>query len=203
MNNNGFVGYEYKTVKVPKELESLWSDSMQNFGWKLEKSEAATVKHVWGPIRVLLAPLALLLGAPFKKMVIDHESETEVELIFKRDKNIAGKTDLTRLQTQFETYARGIECLEDSKSSGATIAAYVIGLIGTVFMGVSVFTYLAGSLPLMVVMAIPGFLGWILPYFVYNSLKGKKARSVEPQIEKQHENIYDVCMRANGILFGT
>lgn len=200
MSDNNFVGYEYKTVKIPKELESLWNDSMQNFGWKLEKSEAAMVKHVWGPIRVLLAPLALIPGSPFRKMVTDHESETEVELTFKRDKNIAGKTDLTRLQTQFETYARGIESLEDSKSSSATIAAYVIGLIGTVFMGVSMFTYLAGSLPLMVVMAIPGLLGWILPNFVYKSLKGKKIHTVEPQIEKQHESIYDVCKRANGIL---
>lgn len=41
MNDNSFVGYEYKTAKIPKEQESLWIDSMQNFGWKLEKSEAA------------------------------------------------------------------------------------------------------------------------------------------------------------------
>jgi len=46
MSNNHFVGYEYTTVKVPKELEGMWSDSMQNFGWRLEKSEAATVKHI-------------------------------------------------------------------------------------------------------------------------------------------------------------
>lgn len=202
MSNNNFVGYEYKTVKVPKEQESLWSDSMQNFGWELAKSESATVKHVWGPIRLMLAPLALIPGTPFGKMIRDHASETDVELTFKRDKHLSGKAELARLQSQFETSVRGIESLEHSKGSSATIAAYTIGLMGTVFMGISMFTYLAGSLPLMVIMAIPGFLGWILPYFVYKSLKGKKTLIVDPQIEKQHDSIYDICQKANGVLAG-
>ena len=68
--NNNFVGYEYKAVKVPKELESLWNDSMMNFGWQLEKSEPARVKHIWGPLRVMIAPLALIPGTPFRKMII-------------------------------------------------------------------------------------------------------------------------------------
>lgn len=195
-----FVGYEYKTVKGPMELEGLWNDSMKNFGWQLEKSAPATVKHVWGPLRVILAPLSLIPGTPFRKMIQDHDSETEVEMTFKRDKHIAGKAELNRLQSQFESYARGIETLDDSKSTGAAVGSYTIGLIGTILMALSMFSYLGGSIALMVVLAIPGVLGWILPYFVFRKLKGKKTQAVEPQIEKQRDSIYDVCQKASRIL---
>jgi len=200
--NNNFVGYEYKAVKVPKELESLWNDSMMNFGWQLEKSQPARVKHIWGPLRVMIAPLALIPGTPFRKMVMDHDSDTEVEMTYKRDKHIANKAELNRLQTQFESYARGIETLEDSKSIGATAGAYAIGLVGTVLMGLATFSYLAGSLPLMAALAIPGFIAWVLPYFVYHKVKASKSSAVEPKIETQHDNIYDICQKASCVLAG-
>lgn len=200
MSNSNFIAYEYKTVTIPKEQESLWRDSMENFGWQLTKSEHAIVKHVWGPLRLLLAPLALIPGTPFGKMIRDHESESEVLLTFKRDKDIEGKADLARLQSQFETYARGIESLEHSKSSGAATAAYVIGLIATVFMAIAMFAYLANTLLLMVVMAVLGIIGWILPYFIYQSIKNKKTLTVDQEIEKQHDSIYSICRKANGLL---
>ena len=32
---NKFVGYEYKKVSVRNEMESLWIDSYESFGWML------------------------------------------------------------------------------------------------------------------------------------------------------------------------
>lgn len=199
-NDDNFIAYEYKTVTAPRNMESVWKDGYKNFGWKLEKSQAALVKHVWGPIRVMVAPLALLPGTPFAKMVMDHKSETNVELKFKRDRDIPRKSELNRLQSQFESYTQEIDYLEASKSSSAAAVACTVGIIGTVFMAASVFSFLAGMIPLSVLTAVPGFSAWILSYFIYQSVKGSKTKKVIPMIEKQYDNIYEACAKANVLL---
>lgn len=204
MNTNqdlgsNFVGYEYKTIIVPKELDGLWVDSLNTFGWTLEKKAPAVVKHVWGPLRVMLAPLAVF-GGKFKELVTDHDSKTHVELSFKRNRHIENKAELNKLQLQFENCAKSIEALEASKKTGAAVAAYVIGLIGTVFMGISVFSYLAAMTPAFIIAAVPGFLGWIIPIFAYKALVSRKTRQVDPQIETQHDNIYEICQQASKIV---
>lgn len=194
-----FVGYEYKTVTVRRDMESLWTDSLKHFGWQLEKSGPATVKHLWTPLRIMVAPLALLPGTPFAKLIRDHDSDTHSTLSFKRDKQIPNKTELARLELQFENQVRVIDELEASKTTGASTLAYVIGIIGTAFMAGATFSYLAGMITACIALAIPGFLGWIIPYFAYQSAKNRKSRKVTPVIEKQYENIYGVCSKANDI----
>lgn len=192
---NKFVGYEYKRVTVPKELDGLWADSLKPFGWELEKKEPAVVKHLWGPLRVMMAPLAVF-GGKFREAVVDHDSTTHEELTFKRDKAISDKAELARLQSQFENSAKSIESLENSKNTGATVAAYTIGLIGTVFMALSTFAYLAAMTPAFIVAAVPGFLGWIIPFFAYRAIKNRKTQKVAPLIGVQHDNIYAICQKA-------
>jgi hypothetical protein len=148
----------------------------------------------------MLAPLALIPGSPAGKMIVDHKSETKITLTFKRDKFICNKTKLNRLQSRFEACAMTINSLEESKRTTAAALSYVVGLIGTVFMGVSVFSYLAGMLPLSIFMALPGFAGWILPYFIYQAEKNRKTRKVAPQIDKLHDTIYDLCAKADTFL---
>lgn len=197
---NKFVGYEYKNVTVKGEMETVWRDGYRNFGWKLEKSRPTIVKHIWGPIRVMIAPLAIFPGSHFSKMVRDHESETKVDLIFKRDKYIERKVELNRLQLQFENSAKEIDRLEKSKSTTASIAAYAVGIIGTVFMAGSTFSYLAGMLQLCVILAVPGFAGWILSYFIYKTVKSSKTKKVAPLIEQKYDNIYEICKKASDLI---
>ena len=192
---NNFVGYEYKTVTVPKELDGLWTDSLRSFGWELDKKAPAVVKHVWGPLRVMMAPLSVF-GGKFKESVVDHESATRVELTFKRDRALPGKAELSCLQPQFENCAKSIKSLEQSKTAGATIASSAIGLVGTVFLALATFSFLAGATPACIVLAVPGFLGWIVPFFAYRSLRAKKTKAVEPLIQAQLDNIYAVCRKA-------
>lgn len=197
--DNKFVGYEYKTVTVSKELESLWVDSLNAFGWTLEKRAPAVVKHVWGPLRVMLAPLAVF-GGKFREAVIDHDSATHVELTFKRDRHIEHKGELNQLQVLYENCAKSMQALDASKKTGAAAAAYVIGLIGTVFMGISVFSYLAAMTPAFIIAAVPGFLGWLLPFFAYKSLIARKTKQVDPQMEAQHDKICAICQQASEIV---
>ena len=192
---HNFVGYEYKTVIVPKELDGLWTDSLKSFGWELEKKNPAVVKHLWGPLRVMMAPLSVF-GGKFKEFVTDHDSATRVELTFKRDRSMPGKAELSCLQPQFENCARSIESLEQSKTAGAAIASAAIGLVGTVFLALATFAFLSGMTPACILLAVPGILGWIVPFFAYRSIKAGKTKKVDPLIQAQLDNIYAACRKA-------
>ena len=197
---HSFTGYEYKSVTVSMNLEALWRDGYREFGWKLDRSAPAIVRHIWGPLRIMVAPLAIFPGGPFSKMISDHPSETRAELKFKRNRSIPKKAELSQLQSRFEASAAEIDNLEDSKSSFAAAAACVTGLTGTVFMAASTFAYLADMLQLCILMAVPGFAGWLLAYYVYQGVKGSRTRKLNPLIEKQYDNINEACRRASMII---
>lgn len=159
---NGYVGFEYMEVPSKRNMESLYVDSYENFGWAFEGDAA-------------------------------QEGSDRVTLKFKRDRKLRNKAELTRLQRQFEACAHEIEALERSKTTTATIAAFSIGLVGTAFLGGAMFAYLAEMLPLMVVLAIPGFLGCIVPYFCYQKLCRKREAQIAPLIDQKNDEIYTVC----------
>lgn len=167
---NDFVGYEYKDVAVRRDSEALYADSYSSFGWILEGT-------------------AMTLGG-INSLIMK----------FKRDRKIRNKVELTRLQRQFEAQVAEIESLERSKELNASAAAYGAGLVGTALMTGSVFAYLAGMLPLCIILAIPAFAGWVLPYFLYGYIRKKKTEQIAPLIDGKYDEIYEVCEKANGLL---
>ena len=188
-----YTGYEYKQVMVDRSLESLWKDSMEHFGWCVERSEAGTVKRLPFALWIMAAPLSLLPGRPFHKQLSDHASDSKVEITFKRDRKIARKQELNRLEDQYAHCARAIESLEASKGMTASVASVLVGIVGTACLAAATFAWLAGMTPAFLIAAVPGFLGWIIPYFLYRSMKASKEQAVAPKIEEQHESIYDIC----------
>ena len=165
-----FIGYEYKSVTVKRSSADLFIDSYPSFGWQLEGT-------------------SLPIG-----------SVNSVTLKFKRDRKIANKTELTRLQRQFEAQVAEVECLEASKVMGASIAAYVIGIVGTAAMAGSVFAFLADMIVLCVVLAVPGFVAWAVAYFLYLNIRKRKTEKVTPIIDGKYDEMYEVCEKANGLL---
>jgi hypothetical protein len=169
-NENSFIGYEYKDITVKHSMEPIYADGYGNFGWVLEGTST---------------PM---------------QSIGSVTMKFKRDRKIRNKAELSRLQRQFDSCAAEIEALERSRTLGASAAAYGIGILGSAFMAGSVFAYLANMLPLSVILAIPGFAGWIIPYFCYCTLHKRKTDKTAPLIDQKHDEIYEVCKKANGLL---
>ena len=165
-----FVGYEYKSITIKRSSADLFADSYPSFGWTLEGT-----------------------STPLGGM-------NSVTMRFKRDRKIKNKMELIRLQRQFEAQVAEVEGLESSKGLGASILAYVVGITGTAFMAGSVFAFLAGMLPLCIIFAIPGFIGWAISYFCYVSIRKKKTERVTPIIDSKYDEIYEVCERANSIL---
>ena len=174
MSDKGFVGYEYQEVAVKNGMTSVYADGYENFGWKLENSDMA-------------------LGKP-----------DSVVMRCKRDRKIRNKPELTRLQRQFDAIVSEIVSLESSKRLKASVAAYVVGIIGTAFMAGSTFAVTAQQphILLCAILAVPGFIGWILPYFLYKRMAEAKAEEISPLIEEKYDEIYEICEKGNRLLHG-
>lgn len=170
MNENNYVGYEYQDFTIKRGIVSMYSDGLENFGWQPEGGAVAVVKP------------------------------DSVCLKFKRDRKIRNKAELTRLQRQFDSCVLEIQSLEFSKYVKASAVAYVIGIVGTAFMAGSVMAVTSNMTALCVILAIPAFAGWILPYLFYRNIKNKKAAEVTPLIDKKYDEIYTVCEKASRLL---
>lgn len=170
-NSEDFVGYEYKEITTTRVMEGVYADGYPNFGWKLDGC----------------SPSAIGFSA--------------VILKFKRDRKIKNKAELSRLQRKFEAGIAEIDNLKRSKTSSAFITAMTVGLIGTAFLAGATFAFIyAKMIPLMIVLAIPGFIGWYLPYILYKKLTAKRSTAVMPLIEKQYDEIYEVCEKGHALL---
>jgi len=171
-NKQRFLSYEYKEVTVSSDTASFYLDCYESFGWKLDENFPA------------------------------KESSGKTTLKLKRDRKLVNKTELTRLQRNFEANMDEISALERSKTSSANIWAFSIALVGTAFMAASVFAVTARPMQLVlsIILAVPGFAGWFAPYFVHQKVREKKTRQVAPYIEAKIEEIYEMCEKGQNLL---
>lgn len=169
---SSFTAYEYKEVSAAHENASLYLDCYESFGWQQDGN------------------------FPSK------ESGGKVTFRLKRNRKLVNRTELTRLQRHFEANMEEIHTLEASKASTAAVWALAIGLLGTAFMAGSVFSITSSpmNIPLCILLAVPAFAGWIMPYFIYQKVKQQKSRQVEPFIEAKMEEIYTLCEKGQSLL---
>lgn len=177
-NGKAFVGYEYKEVTVPSDQVCMYLDCYENFGWMAEEKEYVPERQT------------------------GVQGIHRVTFCMKRDRKIMNKMELTRLQRNFEACAREIETLEKAKTQKPCIWAITVAIIGTVFMAGATFavTYEPPIIWLCVLLAIPGFIGWIVPYFLYQHLVKKQTQRIEPLIEEKMEEIYKICEKGHSLL---
>jgi hypothetical protein len=170
-NAENFIGYEYKEVTATGAMEGACADGYPNFGWELDGITPSTIGF------------------------------SSVNLKFKRDRKIRNKAELSRLQRQFEQCVAEIGTLEGSKTTSAFIVALAVGLIGTAFLAGATFAFIyAEMVMLMVILAVPGFIGWGLPYQLYKKMAAKKSAAVAPLIEQRYDTIYELCGKGHALL---
>ncbi|MDE7254289.1 MAG: hypothetical protein K2O32_15295 [Acetatifactor sp.] len=174
-----FVGYEYKELLTEDSRFSFLLDGYENFGWELDENlpENGESRH---PV-----------------------TQQKKVLRLKRNRKIVNKMELTRLERNFEACVNEIDKLEKEKTSTATVYALVLGIIGTAFIAGSTFAVTAQppSYILCIILAVPGFLGWIFPYFLYKKTVGKQTERVTPLIEEKYDEIYEICEKGNKLLY--
>lgn len=179
-----YVGYEYREISVPRKYASLCLDSYPCFGWEEDPNQGRP-----GRRRSPAIP-----AAPGPK-----EMET---LCFRRARSISGKAELTRLQRNFDSCIAELGALEQSKATQGMVASLTVGLLGTAFIAGSTFS--AVSTPpmiwLTILLAIPGFLGWIVPYFLYRAIVRRKTAQIEPLMEQKYDEINNICQKGCRLL---
>lgn len=169
---SSYMAYEYKELNVNEDLASFYLDCYESFGWFQDDN----------------FPPQITGG----KMIIK----------LKRNRKLVNKAELTRLQRHFEADMDNINSLEKSKTSLACAISIAIGVIGTAFMAGSVFAVTAEPpiIWLCVVLAIPAFIGWTLPYFVYKKILIEKTKHITPYIEEKYDEIYEICEKGHSLL---
>lgn len=167
-----FVGYEYKEMVTDSSRLSFLLDGYESFGWEEDGSLTESVQQ-------------------------------RAVLRMKRNRKIVNKVELTRLERNFEACVDEIEKLEKAKTSAATMYAIILGIIGTAFMAGSTFAVTAQPphYILCILLAVPGFLGWIFPYFLYKKIAGKQKEKILPLIEAKYDEIYEICEKGNKLLY--
>ena len=175
-----FVSYEYKEVLADRSKASFLLDGYENFGWEAS-------------------------GKSFEEFLdsTDPRKQKKVLLRLKRNRKLVNRVELTRLQRNYEACLSEIETLEKSKTSAATMYALILGIVGTAFMAGSTFAVTASPphILLCIVLAVPGFLGWILPYFVYKKVVEKQTEKVTPLIEEKYDEIDSNCKSGHTLLY--
>lgn len=165
-----FVAYEYKEINVRNEELYMQIDGYECFGWKVEDT--------------------------------NENNKSHTTLRMKRDRKIINKVELTRLQNHFEACLDEIDALEESKSRRATVVSLIIGVIGTAFMAGSTFAVVHNPpmIALCIVLAIPGFIGWLLPCFIYKKLLEEDTNKMNQLIEDKKEEMYEICEKGHSLL---
>lgn len=171
-NRASYVAYEYKEIQAEKETVSFYLDSYECFGWEKDEN----------------LPENIAAG--------------RVELRLKRNRNIINKMELTRLQRNFEACIDEIRIMKKSVTEKPSMYSLIVGIIGTAFMAGSVFAVTASPphIILCILLAVPGFLGWVLPVYVYRVFKRKQTEKMTPFIDQKYEEIYKICEKGHSLL---
>lgn len=171
-NNTPFVTYEYATITVKRDAEPLYTDCYRSFGWQPLEGHPA--------------------GLP---------DPGQVAIKMKRDRRLDHRSEVNQLQRQCEAALGQIDTLERQKTSHAFIAAMVVGLMGTVFMALAVFSMVFWNMiPLVVLFGLIGFIGWGAGYLAYRNISKKKGQQVAPLVDAQYDVVYDTCEKASAML---
>lgn len=175
--DNNFVSYDYTQITVDKNMESIYIDTYENFGWELTESQ---------------------LNAKSGQTLNNRT------LYFRRNRKINNKNELNKLQRKVDICFSNIKNLEKKKNSSAMITSFSIGFLAIVFISLSVFAitgYLNVNIVFSTILGIIGIGLCIPPYFVYKDISKKKSNEIEPLIDKAYDNLSDICEEAHNLIY--
>lgn len=183
-----FIAYEYLSINTKSEKEPLYIDCYEAFGWNLVNNTALVEE-----------------GDYYINNNSYLNKNKQVNLKFKRDRKISNKGELQNLQRKLETSLKEIDKLESEPNTRGMTKALTIGLLGTIFLAVAVFSITAQDLSVInyvicAITGIIGLIGWALGFISYKNTKSKLEQENNSLIEEQYNTIYDCCEKANKLL---
>ena len=191
-NENEFKAWEYVDVNVKRNQATLYTDCYRNFGWNLiEQCEI----HPSATVPSYNTTENINVATPTVKSENDF-----VKLKFKRDSKLANKIEITELQEKCEEALSTIQTIENKKSAFFMGPIIGFGIVGALFIGLSIFNFVSANILLCVVFAICSLIGWGAAYFAFAKVHPKKSEKYSPRIKEQFDTIYRTCEQANALL---
>ena len=168
-NRNEVISYDYRTIKVRRENETMATDAYANLGWQF-------------------------VGSSFSEGSI-----FSVNLSFKRDRKIEGKQKLLKQQEQADRSLQSIERLQNEKKTAGNVPALTTGIIGSLILGggmATVMEFTAGSIGLMIGGIALGVVGLGicgLAWLVYKKVRSNRHAKLVPLLEDEYNRLADIC----------
>lgn len=168
-NRKEIITYDYRTIKVKREMEAMTTDAYENLGWELTGSSVTD-------------------GSIF-----------HVNLSFKRDRKVANKQQLLAQQEKIDNILTNIEVLNGKKKSAGLTPSLTTGTIGALTLGggmamimelgVDTVGFMVGGVAIGVV----GLGICALAFLVYRLTKRKKTAKISPILENEYNKLADTC----------
>lgn len=161
------ITYDYKTIKVKREMETLICDTYENLGWKLTNTSAV------------------------------EESIFCINLSFKRDRKINNKVELLKLQDKADNVIANIEALQNKKKNAGFVGALSLGIIGTLIFGggmsMSLLLHGVGFMIGGIGLGLAGAGICALAYPLFKKLNKKSTTQIQPILESEYDKLSDIC----------
>lgn len=127
-----------------------------------------------------------------------------VTLSLRRDRKIAHRQELVKLQREAEELVEVGNKLEKSKTFGASVFAYIFGCVAALVLGggMSLVMTVGGLAATIggVALGVVGLVGCTVNYPIYAKIADRKTRSVLPLIDDNDEKIADTLEKGNDLL---
>lgn len=164
------ITYDYKTIKVKRNIETLVCDTYENLGWELTNTSSVE-------------------GSLFY-----------VNLSFKRNRRTENKVELLKLQEKADSAISTIEMLQNKKKNAGLVASLSTGILGLLTFGggmsmsmlLSGVGYMIGGIALGIVGA--GICA--LAYPIYKKINRKKKAEIQPMLDSEFDKLADFCDQA-------
>lgn len=179
-----FIAYDYLKLEVLTDLEQLYVDCYQSFGWELTKVLEKTKDQDY------YINGGILIENPL------------VTLKFKRNRKIKNKAELLKLQKNMEDSFKKIDKLKKEPELVSTMYSLILGIIGMLFIIFSILSLTSKSpfYILGVINGIVGAIGFISAFFMYNKKRKQIQEKNEILIEEEYNNIYEHCEKAYNLI---
>lgn len=129
----------------------------------------------------------------------------DVTISLKRDRKQKHKQELTKLERQAEDTFEAINRLQQSKTMGANIFAYIFGVFATLVLGggMCLVMLIENSIPALIGGIVIGVIGLALcgvNYFIYKKIVAKRIKQVLPMIDQTEEKLANILEKGNDLL---
>lgn len=168
-----FVAYEYKEITIEKRYAERYIDGFASYGW-----QSYDVQEL-------------------------QQSPGIVVLHMKRDRTLVNRTELTRLQQQFEVCMADVAKLEGAGKDAGTMAALIAGVMGGLLIAGGIFAALSATpqILLTILLILPGTVFCCMALRAYSYAFQKQTERVKPFLHAKQEEISAICEKGHRLLY--